>query len=302
MSVYDDYVKNYGGCYALMLTPFNEDRSIDFDVYPEYVRWQVAQGAHHLFTVCGSSEMGEMSLDERVKVAALTVKSNPDKNVKVFATGNLEPTWLGQLDELKRMEDSGVDGIVLVTKGYGNDDNRQITYLSELASHSRLPILLYEYPGYKNHLISGYAYGELVKTGKIYGIKDTTCTMEKIKEKIAVQGSSNVLQANVPLLLEAYKAGARGVQATVTTCGIKSFRRMWDAFAAGNMEEAEEQHANVLHINGALEGGFTATAKYLVSLQGVPMKWYTRGAHNLSEGKLAALDNFYRWAKRHDVF
>ena len=45
---------NKDGIYSLMLTPFNEDRSIDYDTYEKYADWQVEQGVDHLFAVCGS--------------------------------------------------------------------------------------------------------------------------------------------------------------------------------------------------------------------------------------------------------
>lgn len=294
-----EHAKNFGGVYALMLTPFKEDKSIDYDIYPEYVRWQISQNPHHLFAVCGSSEMAELTLDERVKLAELTVKHKQDK--KVFVTGNLEPGWYGQLEEIKRMEATGVDGLVFVTKGYGNDDARMTAYLTELVQHTTVPILLYEYPGYKNNKMSGYAYGKVVETGKFFGIKDTTCTMEGIKEKIAVQKDSAVLQANIPYLLEAYEAGGRGVMATPSTCGVSIMRKMWDCFVNGDIAGAKEQHANVCSLSNASDGGFCATAKYFVKLQGVPMTTVTRSPKDLSPQKLKSLEVWHDWAVSHGI-
>ena len=57
------------GIYSLMLTPYKEDLSIDYDTYEEYAEWQVSQGVEHLFAVCGSSEMRELSLEERLELA-----------------------------------------------------------------------------------------------------------------------------------------------------------------------------------------------------------------------------------------
>lgn len=296
---FSDYAKNFGGVYSLMLTPFKEDRSIDYDIYPEYVRWQEEQGAHYLFAVCGSSEMKNLTLEEREKLAALTVKHR--KKVKVFATANLEPSWHGQLEEIKRIEAAGVDGLVFVTKGYGNDEERLVTYLLELQSHATVPVILYEFPGFSNHLISGSAYKRLVENGNFHAIKDTTCTMQGIKEKIAVQGDSCVLQANIPYLLEAYEAGARGVAATPTTCGTNLFIRMWDSFAAGDMEEARRMHEEIVNLDNALGGAFPATAKYLVNLQGIPMNWYTRGDHVLKDHKFKALRVYHDYAVRNNL-
>ena len=58
---------NNRGVYSLILTPFNEDRSINYNTYETYVEWQARQGADHLFACCGSSEMMELTLDEREK-------------------------------------------------------------------------------------------------------------------------------------------------------------------------------------------------------------------------------------------
>ena len=289
-------MEKYRGVYALLLTAFKEDKSVDYDAYAAYVEWQAAQRPHYLFPVCGSSEMTSLTLDERLKIAQTAAKHS--NGVPCFATANLEPSWHAQVDEVKKMEQTGVSGLVFVTKGYGNDDNRIVTYLSELAEYTTLPILLYEFPGYQNHLMSGKAYGELAATGRFVGIKDTTCTMPLIKDKIAVQGETAVMQANIPYLLEAYEAGARGVVATPTSCGAALFRKMYDEFfVAKDYEAAKNTFDSIILLDNAIAEGFCASAKYLCSLQGVPMGWTTRGNHNLSPARLKSLRVYHDYAK-----
>lgn len=285
--------ENREGIFSLVMTPFNADRTIDISAYENYVEWQANQGVEHLFAVCGSSEMTSLNLEERLTMASLAVKHKCDTTV--IATANLEPSWFAQVDEVKRMSETGVDGLVFVTKGYGNDEERFYSYFCELSSFTDLPIYLYEFPGYPNNKISGELYGRLVKTGKVLGIKDTTCTLEGIKAKIDNKGDSCVAQANMPFLYDGYLLGARGVMATPTTCGGAFFARFHEAFMGGNMELAEKRYHEILLLDGALEGGFCATAKELVNLQGVPMNWYTRGDHNLSGQKLRALKGFHDW-------
>lgn len=270
-----EFEKGFGGVYALLLTPYKDDLSIDYDLYAEYVKWQISQGAQHLFSVCGSSEMAVLTLEERIKCASIAV-ANSDGH-KVIATANLEPAWEMQLEEIKRIEDTGVDAIIFVTKNYGKDDVRMVGYIEELAAHASKPVLVYEFPGYPNNKMSGTAYAQLVADGAIVGIKDTTCLMEGgILDKIAGQGDSCVLQANIPYLLEAYEAGARGVIATPSTCGVGILRKMWDSFVTGDMEDARRYHADVCSLSDVMDCGFCASAKYLVSLQGLPFSPVTR--------------------------
>lgn len=289
----------FSGVYSLLLTPFNEDRSIDYKAFEAYAEWQAAQGAQHLFPVCGSSEMMELHFDERLKLASLAVKHA--NGTPVFATANLEPSWEAQVEEVKSMSQTGVDGLVFTTKGYGADQNRMFTYLSELATYTDLPIMLYEFPGFSPKVMEGETYGKLVKTGKFIGIKDTTCTMQQIKDKIAVQGDSNVLQANIPLLFDSYLAGARGVVATPTTCGARLFVKMWDEFSKGDVEAAKITHQHIILLDNAIDSGFCASAKYLVNLQGVKMNWYTRGNHNLGEARRRSLEVYYDYAKSNNI-
>lgn len=292
-------MKQFRGVYSLLLTPFKEDRSIDFDVLAQYAEFQAATKPQHLFAVCGSSEMSSMNLEERLKIASTVVGKAGD--IPVIATANLEPSWLAQVEEVKRMEATGVSGLVFVTKGYGDNQERMLAYLSELSTYTELPIVLYEFPGCSPARMEADTYRKLVETGRFVSIKDTTCLMPKIMEKIAVQGESAVLQANIPYLFEAYEAGARGVVATPTTCGSHLFVKMWDEYSNGKIAEAKKTHEHICLLDNAMDSGFCATAKYLVSLQGVPMNWYTRGSHDLNPQRLKALRVWFDWAKDYGI-
>ena len=269
------------GIYSLMLTPYKEDLSIDYDTYEEYTEWQVSQGVEHLFAVCGSSEMRELSLEERLKLATLTVKHKGETTI--VATANLEPSVEDNLEEIKKMEATGVDGIVLTTKGLGNDDDKLVEYIRNLAETATIPVFLYEFPGFQPHKMSGKAYGELTKDGLIWGIKDTTSTMEGI-------------QANMPFLFDSYKAGARGVMATPTSCGGAFFQRFHEAFLSGNMDLAEQRYNEIILLDNAIDSGFMASAKELIRLQGVKnFAWRTRCGHDLSPARLRSIKAFYDW-------
>lgn len=287
--------EEFRGIYSLLLTPFKEDKSIDYDVYAQYVEWQASRGSHHLFSVCGSAEMTCLSIEERIKCAEIAVKHAC--GTEIVATANLEKTWQNQVEEVKRMEQTGVDALVFVTRGVGDDDDQLVNYLSELAEYTTLPILLYEFPGFNPHCMSGEAYGKLVANGKFKGIKDTTCSLELIKEKIAVQGESAVLQANIPYLFDAYVAGARGVCATPTSCGANLFRKMYDEFfVEKDIQKARETYNEIILLDNCIDSGFNASAKYLVQLQGIPMSTVTRAGATLSPARKRSIESFHEYA------
>ncbi len=296
MNSFKGQMEKFAGVYALLLTPYKDDMSVDYEALKGYTEWQVEENPHALFPVCGSSEMAKLELPERLKIAETVVKHANGK--PVFATGNL---CLGskeeQIDEVKRMSDTGVDGLVFVTKGYGLDDEYIVHYLCSLAEHTELPVLLYEFPGFPNYKMSANAYKQLVETGKFVGIKDTTSQMPTIEQKIAVQGESNVLQANIPYLFEAYKAGARGVIATPSTCGSYMLRKMYDAFFVENdIEKAEKIHRFVDIFAETVDNGFTASGKYMASLCGAKMNLHTRTGSSINDQKKHSLEVLHDFA------
>ena len=235
--------ENYCGIYSLMLTPYFSDRSIDYKTYEAYAEWQAQQGVQHLFAVCGSSEMSNLSLEERLELARLTVKHKGETTV--VATANMEYGLEAQIEEVKRMSDTGVDGLVFTTMGMGDRGDELVEHISKLAAHTDLPLFMYEFPGRQPHLISGETYGKLVRECGILGIKDTTCTLEGIGAKIDNKGDSCVIQANMPYLYEAFRLGSRGVMATPTSCGgaffAHGFHRSADHRAVFSLEIPERR-------------------------------------------------------------
>ena len=286
--------ENYCGIYSLMLTPYFPDKTVDYKTYEEYADWQVNQGVEHLFAVCGSSEMAELTLEERLQLARLTVKHKG--NTTVVATANMEKDWDAQVDELKRMSDTGVDGVVFTTKGMGDRGDALVEYVGKLKQYTSLPVFMYEFPGLRPHLISGEVYGRLVKECGILGIKDTTSTIEGIQQKLDYKGDSCVIQANMPFLFEAFKRGSRGVMATPTACGGAFFHRFYDAFTSGDMALAEQRYNEIILLDNAIDSGFNNSAKYLVQLQGVKgMQPINRGPNTLSSARLESLRSFHNW-------
>ena len=104
-------MEQYRGVYALLLTAFKEDKSVDYDGYAAYVEWQASNRPNYLFPVCGSSEMMDLTLSERLKIAETAAKHSGD--VPCFATANLEPSWKAQVEEVKKMEQTGVPVLFL---------------------------------------------------------------------------------------------------------------------------------------------------------------------------------------------
>lgn len=277
----------FKGVYALLLTPFLQNGEIDWNNYDRYVDWQLAYQPHSLFAVCGSSEMAFLTLQERIALAKRAVDRSG--GVPVVATANVESDVSKHEQELWRIVETGVSGIVLIPpSGMGKDQEVLGEYFANLVEKSPVPVFLYECPIYKPHLIDKNIYGKLANECGIVGIKDTTCTIEGIEGKINIAPESFVYQANTPFMLESIHLGASGIMAITSTAAVQLVLDLWRQ-GLQYSAEANRTLEKLIFLDAILGKGFTATAKYLVSLQGVPMDSVTRNGKIIGKDAAMAL-------------
>jgi len=285
-------VRSPEGVVSLLLTPFRTDGSINWAAYDAYVDWQLALKPAGLFAVCGSSEMKWLTADERYELARRAVQRSA--GIPVVATANLHGDIARHHDELLRMAETGVAGVVLVPPApISHDRARYKEYLLSLASAAPCPVLLYEWPQVEHHLVDPDLFGELAHKRLIAGIKDTTCTYDGIAAKQKVAGEAVVYQANTPFLLDALTLGVKGIMAVTSTARADLVIELWQRFHR-RADDVAELHRELVFLDGLLRMAYPATAKYLVSLQGIAMPLTTRWPVQLTVEMVKALEVWQR--------
>jgi 4-hydroxy-tetrahydrodipicolinate synthase len=290
---------DFAGIFALLLTPFRSDGRIDWACFDHYMDWQLSHHPHGLFAVCGSSEMAQLSLEERLALARRTAERAG--RVPVLATANLEGDRSLHADEVARMTATGVAGVVLVPPdGLGRNQNELLDYLARLADQASCPVILYEWPQMRPCEITPETYATLVREHGVRGIKDTTCTLEGIQAKIEAAPASIVYQANTPYLLEAVRLGAQGALAITSTAATDLLVDFWQQALDGRAE-AVLHHQQLVLLDAVLRFAYPATAKYLAYLRGVPFDFKCRVASELSGESAKAISVWWEAYQRVDI-
>ncbi len=284
----------FEGVFALLLTPFLDNDEIDWNIYDRYVDWQLSHHPHGLFAVCGSGEMGALTLRERLDLAKRAV--DRAGRVPVLATANMEADTEDHRQELLRMAETGVSGVILIVPdGMGRDQRRLADYFAQMAAISPVPVFLYECPIAAPRHIDPAIYGDLVRRNGICGIKDTTCTLEGITAKIKGAPDSIVYQANTPFMLEAIRQGAGGVMPITSTAAAQLVLELWELGLRGD-PSADAVLEKLVSLDALLGKGFPTTAKLLVSLQGIPMNVRSRKGREMDSSAAQALRIWYNAA------
>lgn len=269
------------GVWPTMITPFLPDGTIDYPTLEKLVDWYIERGISGLFAVCQSSEMFQLSLRERLDLARACVRFARGR-VPIIASGHVAETLTDQLEEAKMMADTGVLAIVLLSNRFARVDEDDSVFkrnLEHFLSGMGDDILLgfYECPAPYKRLMSPGLMKFCLDTGRFGFLKDTSCSLADIDEKLRIAKDTNfrLFNANAATLLASLRAGAAGYSGVMT-----NFHADLYAWLCANWKTepllAEELQA-FLGLASIIEYQFyPLNAKYALSLEGLPFNLISR--------------------------
>ena len=107
--------------FTTMITPYKKDGSIDFETAEKYVDWYFENGLTGIFSVCQSSEIFFLSLEEKVKLNSVVYKRAKElekihgREFLVVSSGHTAETVEDQAKELNAIWESGTDALIFIT-------------------------------------------------------------------------------------------------------------------------------------------------------------------------------------------
>jgi 4-hydroxy-tetrahydrodipicolinate synthase len=164
---------NWLGVYPAVTTKFTPDGDLDIPAYLKNIKFQLEAGVDGIIIGGSLGESSTISHDERLELAKVTLDAVGEKvdvilNIAEGATRNA-------IQLLKKAEAIGVHGFMLLPPMmYKPTDQEVSDYFRELASHTRLPIMLYNNPvDYKIEVTIEILH-QLKEVENIQAIKEST--------------------------------------------------------------------------------------------------------------------------------
>ena len=182
-----------GGVWPVMITPFTEDNKIDYDAVLRIIEWYDKNGVDGIFAVCQSSEMFELSPQERVELAKFIINNTP-KHMGVIASGHCAEKVEDQIREAQTVIDAGVDAYVFISNQFAKENEsedvakKNIEYLLDHIDGDMFGV--YECPAPYKRLLSPELLKWCAETEKFAFLKDTCCDLDQLEAKCkAVEGT-----------------------------------------------------------------------------------------------------------------
>ncbi len=204
------------GFIPVMLTPFTADLQVDYSCLRKLTEFYLEAGAVGLFANCLSSEMYELSDEERLNVIA-TVVNQVANRVPVVATG----TFGGNINDMAEFSKSvyalGVDAVIILNNQFVNETESDEVFLARVHAWLDLtpgiPIGIYECPIPYKRLVSIPVLENLLATGRLCYHKDTSLQIDEVAAKIKAGGQQvfGVYDAYIEHAIESLNAGSKGL-------------------------------------------------------------------------------------------
>ena len=243
------------GTYTALVTPFRDEpgQPVDWDALDALVDAQVAGGITGLVPCGTTGESPTLSHEEHAQVVERTVK-RAARRVQVIAGAGSNSTReaVGLVEHAER---AGADAVMVVVPYYNKPSQEGLyRHFVEVASHTRLPVVLYNVPG---RCVIDLLPETLVRicaaASNVVAIKEATGNVLRAQRIVQTMGNRIVvLSGDDALTLPMIACGARGVISVTSNVLPAEVTRATRLALDGRFDEARRAHQALLPLHDAM--------------------------------------------------
>ena len=262
------------GVIVPLLTPMNDDETINEKELRNQVNRQIESGIHALFPLGTNGEAYILSHEEKEQVLKIVVDEAKGRVPVYGGTGCISTKETIELS-LKAKE-IGVDVLSIITPSFAAASQDELyEHYKEIAKAVDLPIVLYNIPARTGNALAPATVEKLSKIPNIVGVKDSSGNFDNMLqyiEKTRYRKDFAVLSGNDSLILWCLLAGGRGGIAGCANVFPSTMASIYDTFIAGNLDKAREIQDSIRSFRDCFKFGNPNTiVKTAVSLLGYPV-------------------------------
>jgi len=258
------------GTGVALITPFNDDYSVDYQSLKKIVDFTLQNGADFLVALGTTSEAPTMNAEEKAKVVKTIVETANGRCPILLGMGGNNTTALVQ--SIKTQDFTGIDGILSVVPYYNKPNQRGMkAHFTAVADASPVPVILYNVPGRVGVNLQAATTVELASHPNIVAVKEASGNLQQIMEILRDKPEDfRVLSGDDGITQPMMALGAEGVISVAANGYPKPFCEMVHKMLEGKNEQALPLHYKMLKMNGLIfADGNPAGIKALMAHNGL---------------------------------
>ena len=231
--------ESFAGLSVAIVTPFRNDE-VDYPALKAQIEFQVAAGTTCICPVGTTGESPTLSHEEHERVVAACVEY-ASKRLKVMpGTGSNSTREALRLTKFAAKH--GADAALVVAPYYNKPTQEGFyQHFKALSEAVDLPLCVYNIPGRTGKNIEPETIARMAEFKNIKMVKEATGSLDQASQ-IAALTDLTVLSGDDSLTLPILSVGGRGVVSVVGNIVPRDVISLCNAFAAGNIVEAQTWH------------------------------------------------------------
>ena len=264
-------MKRIFGTGVALITPFNEDKTIDYTSLEKLIN-KVTEGGIDFLVVLGTTgEATSINESEKNELINFIVKLNNKRLPLVLGLGGNNTNKL--INEINNTDLSDFDAILSVTPYYNKPSQKGLYHhYAEISKSSPIPIILYNVPSRTGVNMSPEITIQLANDFKnIISIKEASGDINQIKYILKNKPKNfDVLSGDDGLTLEIIQNGGAGVISVIGQSNPVEFSSLVKFALNGKLSDAKLIHDKLYGLYHYLYSeGNPSGVKAFLSLQGI---------------------------------
>ena len=260
----------FHGVGVAIVTPFNDDLTIDFDGFGRVVQHITDGGVDYIVLQGTTGESPTVTKSEKKQLLQYLKENNPKKLPIVYGIGgNATPEVV---ETIKDTDFEGIDAILSVCPYYNKPGRRGvIEHFTRIADASPVPVIMYNIPPRTGINMTAETVCTLAEHSNIIGVKEASCIIEQCMEIVRDKPEDFLLISGddvqgVPII----SIGGVGVMSVVANALPAKFTNMIHAALQGDFAFARTELGHFLRIDPLLyEEGNPVGIKKILEILGL---------------------------------
>ena len=259
----------FEGAGVALITPMNEDFSVNYDKLEEIIEEQIAGGTDCIITCGTTGEASTLTVEEHLDVIKRTVEIVNRRIPVIAGTGSNSTETAVEFS--KEAQKYGSDGVLVVSPYYNKATQKGlIRHFSEIANSIYIPVLLYNIPGRTGVNIEPETIVYLVNSvSNIVGVKEASGNFSNAIKILRLCPEIDMYSGNDDQVVPLMSIGAKGVISVLSNVAPRQTHDMCRAALDGDFVKARKMQIEALDV---IENLFTEVnpipVKAAMNLQG----------------------------------
>ena len=264
-------LNKFRGLFSALLTPFNEDNSVNFEAVKKLVEFNLENEIDGFYVGGSTGEGLLLTNEDRKAVFKCVAEATNGRATLIAHVGTLHTD--AAIDMAKCAESLGYDAVSAVAPYYYGFPLAAVTgYYQDIANSTSLPMIIYNFPNSGGFSLTKDIANELFKNEKFIGIKHTSNDMFALQQFKQLDREIVVYNGFDETLLSGLAMGADGAIGSTYNFMGKKFKQIMRDFKAGNIDAAiKGQNEADEIISEMIKYGVFQSEKAILTEMGIDM-------------------------------